>query len=44
MKTNSKYLNSELRKQFKKSKLNLLMYENERLVKSLNKPEAFKVV
>ena len=44
MKTNSNYLNSELRKQFNKSKLNLLTYENERLVKSLKKPGGFKVV
>ena len=44
MKTNSKYLNSEFQKQFNKSKLNLLTYENERLVKSLKKPGGFQVV
>ena len=44
MKTNSKYLNSELRDQFNKSKLNLLTYEIEHLVKSLKKPGGFKVV
>ena len=43
METNSKYLNSEYQKQFKKSKLSLLMYENELLVKSLKKPGGFQI-